>query len=923
MDPRRPARKQRRHRLGEAGRRLALCGAALVVVAAVAAPSREAHAQPPPEHVIKAPTVVSHVDAAYPPSALAEREHADVELIVTVDVDGHVSKVVVGKSSGHADLDEAAIVAARQWTFTPATRDDKPVPARITLPFHFAPPAPPPDVVETAQPNVLPSQTAVPTTAPRPVAPAPASASASAPAPASASASAPAPEDEVEEVDVHGRIVRRKLGTADYDVTIGELKAIPRTNASDALKLAPGFLLTNEGGSGHAEQVFLRGFDAHEGQDLEFSVDGVPINDSGNYHGNGYADTHFIIPELIHSVRVLEGPYAPQQGNFAVAGSADYQLGLDRRGLTAEYSAGSFGTQRMLVLYGPSDAPSGTFAGAEYFTTDGFGTNRQAKRGTAIGQWETSIGKHGTLRVNATAYTTEYNNAGVVRLDDYQAGIVGFYGTEDPAQTGNTASRASLSMTYEGHFHDMEVSQQLFVIDRTMRLRENWTGFLLDVQEPTQEPHGQRGDLIDFHFDEVSIGGRGFARWHGEAFGMRQEFEGGYFARVDQTTSTQYRVAAGSNDPYMIDADYTSTLGDVGVYVDGNVHLLPWLSARGGVRADMFMFDVLNNCAIQSVDDPSAATAAAQIDQSCLSQLEHGTYVEPFLRTATSSGAIMPRGTIVAGPFDHFEFSASAGNGVRSVDPSYVSQGIGTPFITVESRDLGVSYNGEVGEIGRVNHRGVTTTNGEPVDVKIPTALTVKSEFFQTHVGQDLIFDPTQGRNTLSSGSTRTGWSGAARALGSFFDIAANATVVKAVFDTTGDCAPYCGLLVPYVPDLVLRGDAAFFADLPWWQPAHKPIRAILGYGVSYVGRRPLPYGQVSDIIALSDASLGFGWTIWNLRVSGQNIFDSKYKLGEYNYASNFQKYLPEPTLAPERSFTAGAPRTVMLTLSATLGGGT
>ena len=60
--------------------------------------------------------------------------------------------------------------------------------------------------------------------------------------------------------------------------------------------------------------MFLRGFDAHEGQDLEFSVDGVPINDAGNYHGNGYADTHFILPELIQSVRVLEGPYAPQQG---------------------------------------------------------------------------------------------------------------------------------------------------------------------------------------------------------------------------------------------------------------------------------------------------------------------------------------------------------------------------------------------------------------------------------------------------------------------------------------------------------------------------------------------------------------------------------------------------------------------------------
>jgi outer membrane receptor protein involved in Fe transport len=92
---------------------------------------------------------------------------------------------------------------------------------------------------------------------------------------------------------------------------------------------------------------------------------------------------------------------------------------------------------------------------------------------------------------------------------------------------------------------------------------------------------------------------------------------------------------------------------------------------------------------------------------------------------------------------------------------------------------------------------------------------------------------------------------------------------------------------------------------------------------VSYVGRRPLPYGQLSDLYFLSDASLGLAWSIWNARLEGQNLFDAKYRLGEYNYASNFNKYLPEPTLAPERSFTAGAPRTVLLTLSVTLGAGT
>jgi iron complex outermembrane receptor protein len=853
--------------------RLACAFALACLVVAVDASAQEVAATP--HSTVVAPSVVTHVDAVYPVSALATREHADVLLAVTVDADGHVSKVEVLRSAA-PDLDEAAIIAARQWTFHPALRDGRPVASRIRIPFHFAPPAPAPEVIETAKPNQLDTQQA----SQRSPSPAPGAA-----APDAAQAEASTAED----VNVRGHLQARSHGVSDYQVEVGELKAVPRTNASDALKLAPGFLLTNEGGSGHAEQVFLRGFDAHEGQDLEFTVDGVPINDSGNYHGNGYADTHFIIPELIHSVRVLEGPYAPQQGDFAVAGSADYQLGLDRRGLTTEYTTGSFDTQRLLLLWGPSDAPSGTFAGAEYFTTNGFGVNRQARRGTAMGQYELPVGDRGTLRINATAYVTEYNNAGIVREDDYDSGKVGFYGTEDPNQTGNSSSRASISATYETRYRDIDVSQQLFVIDRTMRLRENWTGYIDDIQLPTQQPHDQRGDLIDFHFDGATIGGRGLARWHGSAFGQRQEFEAGYYARVDQTTSQQYRIAAGSNTPYLTDADLTSTLGDVAVYVDGNVHFAPWLALRGGVRGDMFLFDVLNNCAVHSADNPSKASP--EIDTPCLSELEHGVYREPFQRATTGDGAIMPRGTLALGPFDHFEFTASVGDGIRSVDPSYVSQGLQTPFIRVQSRDLGTSYTGDLGR---------------------SVGLTAKSVFFQTHVDQDLLFDPTAGRNALADGTTRTGWAGSLRALGSFFDVSANATLVKATFDDTH-------LLVPYVPDIVLRADAALFRELPW-RLDHKPVRATLGYGVSYVGRRPLPYGELSDTIFLSDASLGLGWSIWNVRLVGQNLFDARYKLGEYNYASDFHS-APAPTLVPERSFTAGAPQQILLSLSATLGG--
>ncbi|MGH7436207.1 MAG: TonB family protein, partial [Polyangiaceae bacterium] len=465
-----------------------------LAVTGLALPARAQTGQAPEASSVTPPVVVTHVDAVYPPSSLKERKHADVVLVVTVDVDGHVSKADVAESGG-ADLDEAAIVAVRQWTFVPAKRGEVPVASRIKVPFHFAPPAPPPELVTPPPtPSTLPTQQAVQEERPQTV-----------------TAPSPAPPTGPSEVQVRGRLEPREHGASDYKETLGELKAVPRANAADALKLAPGFLLTNEGGSGHAEQVFLRGFDAREGQDLEFSVDGVPVNDAGNYHGNGYADTHFIIPELVESVRVLEGPYAPQQGDFAVAGSADYHLGLDRRGLTAEATAGMYGTQRLLLLWGPADAPAGTFAGAEYFSTDGFGANRQARRGTAIGQYEIPVGERGVVRVNGSAYATEYASAGVVREDDYESGRVGFFGTEDPNLTGNTATRVSLAATYENRFGAMDASQQLFLVDRTMRLLEDWTGFLNDVQLPTQSPHEQRGDLTDFHFDELTLGGRGFA----------------------------------------------------------------------------------------------------------------------------------------------------------------------------------------------------------------------------------------------------------------------------------------------------------------------------------------------------------------------------------------------------------------------------
>ena len=856
-----------------------------------------AAAQPGQSEAVTPPTVVTHVDAQYPPSALGQRKHGDVMVAVTVDVDGHVSKVDVLESGG-ADLDEAAIVAVRQWTFSPALRGGKPVASRIRVPFHFAPPAPAPEVVPsapTAEPQLAP-HTAVPGAAeskPAPGAPTPAPGGGAAPGAAAAPSK---PGTEPEEVVIFGRAAPVSRGASDFTFHVGELARVPNKNASELLRAAaPGLLLTNEGGEGHAEQVFLRGFDAREGQDLEFSVGGMPINESGNLHGNGYADTHFIIPELVESLRVIEGPFDPRQGNYAVAGSANYELGLAQRGLTSKYTAGSFGTQRLLLAWGPKNESRHTFGAGEIATTDGYGQNRSAQRASAMGQYEGRLGDRGSYRIFAQGYSTHFHSAGVIREDDYQAHRIGFYDSYSQSQfarqqtpEGGDSSRYSLSADLETKSGDTVLAQQFFVSKRQMRLLENFTGFLLDVQTPLQSVHAQRGDMLDLNVDETMIGAKGSARWQTTALGHKQELELGYFARGDWTKGVQQRLEANTGAPYATDTDLDSQLGDLGLYADANVRLLSWLNLRGGVRSDLFTFAVTDNCAVHDVSHPSKTNP--QIDQSCLTQQDFGRHREADSRAGTSSIAVLPRGSVVLGPFQHFTFNVSYGQGVRSIDPSYITQDVKTPFASIKAYEGGVVYATDVKDV----------------------AVVARSIFFETDVDRDLIFNETVGRNVLGNGTTRTGWVGALRLTGSFFDEAANLTFVRSSYDDTH-------LLVAYVPDVVFRSDTALFTMLPV-KVAGEKIRGAIGSGITYVGPRALPFGQRSQDIFTVDASATLSWTRYEVGILATNLLDHRYRLGEFNYASDFHSQ-SQPTLVPERHFTAGAPRGIFATLAINFGG--
>lgn len=838
----------------------ALCVRGAIALALLLALTAQAGDVVPPE-------VLTRVEATLPGDAPAPlQDHVLLEF--TVGADGIPSDVLVIESAG-AKWDEASAEALLKWRFKPATHEGVPVAARTRLEFKMP-------VELMVKPDAGPPlrQPGEPQDA--------------------------GPAITIDELDgghprhelsttVLGRSIPKSRGASDLMIEVGALQAVPRKSAADFLKLAPGILLTNEGGEGHPDRIFLRGFDAREGQDLELTVDGVPINDSGNLHGNGYADVGFIIPELVENLRVLEGPLDPRQGNYAVAGSADYQLSLTERGLLAKGSYGSFDTYRLVGLWGPPGESSRTFGGVQLFRTAGFGQNREAQNAKVMGQYEGRLSDTTSFRLGAFGYAATFRSAGVLRADDVVNGTLGFFDTFD-ARQGGDALRAQVHFDLHGHGGDFSHDQTVFLLYRSTRILENFTGFLSDVQLAQQNPHPQRGDLLDRDTNTFTVGARGAARWRKKVGGRRQEIELGYFGRFDAVRGLQTRLLAGSNTPYARDYDLDSKLTDIGAYADLSLSLSSWLTLRGGVRGELLTYDVLDLCAQKEVRRPSAANPPG--DESCLSQRDLGLYRDPSERHSASGGAFMPRASVLVGPWAGVTLSAAAGTGIRSIDPQFITENLKTPFASIFAWEGGANWQ----------------RRWESVEAN------VRAVVFGTRVDKDLVFSAQEGRGIVGGSTSRLGGLVAARVRGSFYDLAGNVTYVQSKFDDTN-------LLVPYVPDFVGRLDASVFHALPWLEPLGTPLKGRLGLGVTYVGRRALPLGQRSDVIFVIDASAELSWRQLSLGVSATNLLDNRYKQVELNYASDFRTGGSLPSLVPALHFAAGAPRAVMVTLGVHLGG--
>ena len=219
----------------------------------------------------------------------------------------------------------------------------------------------------------------------------------------------------------------------------------PINNSQEVLRIVPGLFIGQHAGGGKAEQIFLRGFDLDHGTDINISVDGMPVNMVSHAHGQGYADLHFVIPELIDKVNFNKGPYYADKGNFTTAGFVEFKTKDYLDNNFAKIEGGQFSTFRaitginLLKPQGDRRSQSLYFAGEGSFTKGYFESPQNFSRFNGMLKYHGSINSQNTLTATVTGFTSKWNASGQIPDRAVESGLVGFYGAIDNTEGGKTS----------------------------------------------------------------------------------------------------------------------------------------------------------------------------------------------------------------------------------------------------------------------------------------------------------------------------------------------------------------------------------------------------------------------------------------------------------------------------------------------------
>jgi len=505
------------------------------------------------------PVLKEQVEAAYPPEALRQRREGNVGLTLTIDEEGRVQTVEVTTPAGEG-FDEAAVAAARRFIFEPARKGERAMTAIVRFTYRFQ----------------LPVEPAPPTSA--------------------------GPEQTTVVVAARSRMAASSLSIDGRDLALR-----PIVSAQDLLRATPGLVLVQHSGGGKANQYFLRGFDADHGTDVALSFDGVPINMPTHAHGQGFADTNFIIPEVVERLDVTKGPYFAHQGDFATAGAVNFVSREDLDHASIGFGVGGSPghgepSYRALLMASPRTESTKSLVAVELGRQNGpFDRPEAWDRYKLMTKLTVGLGSTSSVTLGALSYAGNWNGSGQLAARAVASGLVPRFGSLDASEGGNTARHQAFLQYQVVPSADSELKALAYVGSYRFNLFSNFTFYLRDPE---------RGDAIEQVDRRTFYGGKVTYRTARDVGGIKVAATIGGDMRGDQIRAELWN-----------DEKRTRTLPvglyrvepcSMGAFASAEVTPFAWLRFDAGGRADLLSFAVEDRLASGNGSSAGGVGAAAQ-----------------------------------------------------------------------------------------------------------------------------------------------------------------------------------------------------------------------------------------------------------------------------------------------------------------------
>ncbi len=425
----------------------------------------------------------------------------------------------------------------------------------------------------------------------------------------------------------------------------------PFLRPGDVLEFVPGLVVTQHSGDGKANQYFLRGYNLDHGTDLVTTVDGVPVNMPSNAHGQGYSDLNFLIPELIDTIDYRKGPYYADYGDFSVAGAVDISYVLRLPQDFAQLTGGAFGYARAVVAASRSVGQSSVGDSSLF----GSGTPTLLLAAEALhenGPWNPPEGldqfngllrlsdgsKAGGWALDGIFYRAHWDSTDQVPLSLIESGQLGRYQALDPTEGGDT-ERAILSGQWH-RFDDDGYSLALVYLEHyELQL---WSDFTFFENHCGAAPNPNLPcDQFEQWENRNFVGTKLAHGWYHDLFGHESITEVGLQVRHDDIhvglNNTQARTVF-----ERVRDDFVSETA-TGIYVKNTTVWTHWLRSLAGLRADRVDMDV-----DAQLTPENSGNAHGQV--------------------------LLPKLSLIFGPWAQTEFFVNAGQGFHSNDARGVTQ---------------------------------------------------------------------------------------------------------------------------------------------------------------------------------------------------------------------------------------------------------